>query len=50
MCTHWQLLLLSVKLSDSRAQTMRNTSRALGGGMFITGGGGLGLGKPVSWE
>lgn len=29
---------------------MRDTSRALGGGMSITGGGGLGLGKPVSWE
>lgn len=50
MGTNWQLLLLSVKLSDSRAQTMGDTSRAPGGGMFITGGGGQGLGKPVSWE
>ena len=48
MGTNWQLLLLSAKRSDSRATNHGDTSRALGGGMFITGGGGLGLGKPVS--
>ena len=50
MGTNRQLLLLTAKLSDSRATNHGETSGALGGGMFITGGGGLGLGKPVSWE
>lgn len=40
MGTNWQLLLLTAKLSDSRATNHADTSRALGGGMLITGGGG----------
>ena len=45
----WGYLL--AKLSDPRATGHMNTSIALVGRVFITGGGGPGLGEPrYSWE